>query len=245
MFRVSFVGEVEGRAGAKLIGDVLGKSRVVMITLDNDFGRSLADGFKQVAARFGIKIVSEYEYGIGDRGFGSLVTKVKADAPEAIYASGYFFTAAPLVVKLRAAGIDAPIIGQEGYDSENFIALAGPAAEGVLITTSLDRDSRSPATRDFVAGYEKMTGQQPDMVAASAHAAVRVAAEALRKAGVSDPAALRAAIEESDVTTAVGRIRFNDLGEVRKDVQVQIVRDGDWHRFSVISDPELLAPPSK
>jgi hypothetical protein len=28
-------------------------------------------------------------------------------------------------------------------------------------------------------------------------------------------------------------------------VQVQIVKDANWHRHSVISDPELLAPPEK
>jgi branched-chain amino acid transport system substrate-binding protein len=46
-----------------------------------------------------------------------------------------------LVSQLRSAGIDVPVIGQEGYDSEKFIDIAGPSSEGVLITTSLDRDS--------------------------------------------------------------------------------------------------------
>jgi branched-chain amino acid transport system substrate-binding protein len=44
---------------------------------------------------------------------------------------------------------------------------------------------------------------------------------------------------------STGQISFNALGEVQKDVQVQIVKDGNWHRHSVISDPVLLAPPSK
>ncbi len=44
VFRTSFVGEVQGRGGAKLIGAGLGKKRVVLITLQNDFGKSLAAG---------------------------------------------------------------------------------------------------------------------------------------------------------------------------------------------------------
>lgn len=48
VFRTSFLGEVQGRAGAKLIGDILGKKRVVIITLKNDFGKSLAAGYKKV-----------------------------------------------------------------------------------------------------------------------------------------------------------------------------------------------------
>jgi branched-chain amino acid transport system substrate-binding protein len=42
---------------------------------------------------------------------------------------------------------------------------------------------------------------------------------------------------------STGVISFNDLGEVRKDVQVQVVKDGAFHRHSVISDAKLLAPP--
>ncbi len=244
VFRTSFVGEVQGRAGAKLIGETLGKKRVVVITLQNDFGKSLAAGFKEAAGAFGIEIVNEYEYSIKDRQFGPIVSKVKADAPEAIYASGYFFTAGPLVSQLRSAGVEVPVIGQEGYDSEKFIEIAGPAAEGVIITTSLDRDSDVPETRDFIAAFEKKAGFKADMVAASAHTAIKVAVAALREAGTSDRKAIRDAIAATSLQASTGTISFNGLGEVRKDVQVQMVSDGAWRRHSVISDPDLLAPPT-
>jgi branched-chain amino acid transport system substrate-binding protein len=242
VFRTSFVGEVQGRAGAKLVGEDLGAKRVVLITLNNDFGKSLVAGFKEKAADFGIEVVGEYEYGIKDRQFGPIVASVKADDPDAIYATGYFFTAGPLVRQLRGAGIQAFIIGQEGYDSEKFIEIAGDAAEGVIITTSLDRDSSSPETKDFIAAFEKKAGFKADMVAASAHTAVKVAAAALAVAG-SDPEALRDAIAGISLVASTGTISFNGLGEVKKDVQVQTVKDGAWHHYSVISDEALLAPP--
>ncbi|MCP5368772.1 MAG: ABC transporter substrate-binding protein [Hyphomicrobiales bacterium] len=245
VFRTSFVGEVQGRAGAKLIGGMLGKKRVVMITLQNDFGKSLAAGFREAAGKFGITVVAEYPYSIKDRQFGPIVSKVKADKPEAIYASGYFFTAGPLVSQLRAAGIDVPVIGQEGYDSEKFIEIAGKAAEGVIITTSLDRDSDKAETKHFIAAFEKKAGYKADMVAASGHTAMKVLIEAMRKAGTTDKKAIRDAIAAAKVEASTGTISFNGLGEVRKDVQVQVVKDGAWHHHSVISDPDLLAPPSK
>jgi branched-chain amino acid transport system substrate-binding protein len=245
VFRTSFLGEVQGRGGAKLIGNVIGKKRVVMITLQNDFGKSLAAGFKEAASNYGIKIVNEYQYSIKDRQFGPIVAKVKADKPDAIYASGYYFTAGPLVSQLRAAGITVPIIGQEGYDSQKFIEIAGKAAEGVIITTSLDRDSDVPETKDFIEAFEKKAGFKVDMVAASAHTAIMVVADALKRAGTSDPKALRDAIAKTDLKVSTGTIKFNKLGEVMKAVQVQVVRDGNWHRHSVIDDPALLAPPSQ
>ena len=245
VFRTSFVGEVQGRAGAKLIGEMMGHQRVVMITLNNDFGKSLANGFKEKAADFGIDIVNEYEYSIKDREFGAIVSKVKSDAPDAIYASGYFFTAGPLVRQLRAGGIEAPVIGQEGYDSQKFIEIAGPDAEGVIITTSLDRDSADAVTQDFIGGFEAKAGYPSDMVAASAHTAVLVMADAMARASDLSAGALRTAIASASVTASTGQISFNALGEVEKDVQVQIVKDGNWHHYAVIADRELLAPPAE
>src|SRR3546814_18945347 len=52
VFRTSFMGEVQGRAGAKLVGDILKKKRVVRITLQNDFGKSLDAGFHGAARKF-------------------------------------------------------------------------------------------------------------------------------------------------------------------------------------------------
>ena len=243
VFRTSFMGEVQGRAGALLIGQTMQRKRVVMITLKNDFGKSLAAGFKAEAANYGIEIINEYEYSIRDRQFGPIVAKVRSDQPDAIYASGYFFTAGPLVRQLRSGGVAAPVIGQEGYDSEQFIKIAGPAAEGVLITTSLDRDSTDSEARAFITEYEKFSGNKVDMVSASTHTAINVVVAALRMAGTSNPDAIRDAISKTSLKAATGHISFNQLGEVRKNVQVQIVRGGDWHYHSEIRDRVLLAPP--
>ena len=242
-FRTSFVGEVQGRAGAKLAGEILKKKQAVLITLNNDFGKSLVTGFREKAESYGITIVNEYPYSIKDRQFGPIVAKVKADNPDVIYATGYFFTAGPLVSQLRAAGVKATIIGQEGFDTQTFIKIAGPASEGVIITTSLDRDSNSQESQDFIAQYEKMFNHKTDMVAASGHTAVKVAADAIKRAGSTDRSAVRDAIAKTNLTASTGTISFNSLGEVIKNVQVQIVKDGQFRHYAVISDPELLAPP--
>ena len=245
MFRASTMGEVQGRAGAKLIGDVLGKKKVALVTLKNDFGQALAAGFKDGAPKFGIQITGEYEYGMSDRQFGPMISRLKADNPEAIYASGYFFTAGPLVSQLRAAGITVPVIGQEGYDSEKFIEIAGAAAEGVYVTTSLDRDSASPVTKSYLADFRKTVGSGSDMVAASTYSATFIAIEAMKKAGTTSREAIRDAIAGGTFETPVGKLTFNDLHEVNKDVQVQIVKDKAFRRHSVISDPVFLAAPTK
>lgn len=243
MFRTAAMGEVQGRAGSMLVHN-LGKKRVAVVTLKNDFGQALAAGFKEGAAKFGLQIVNEYEYGMQDRQFGALVSKVKSDNPDIIYASGYFFTAGPLVSQLRAAGVTAPIIGQEGYDSDKFIEIAGAAAEGTYLTTSLDRDSDAPATKNFMSEFRKATGVNADMVAAGTYTATSVLIEGLQKTGGKGGEALKNALAGGTFETPIGKLAFNDLHEVKKDVQVQVVKDKAFHRHSVISGP-LLSPPSK
>ncbi|MBM3354801.1 MAG: branched-chain amino acid ABC transporter substrate-binding protein [Betaproteobacteria bacterium] len=246
VFRTSFMGEVQGRAAAKLIGDNLKKKKVTLVTLNNDFGQALSAGFKEVAGRFGIQIAAEHTYAMGDRQFGSIVASVKKDDPEALYVSGYFFNGGPLVAQLRAGGVTVPIIGTEGFDTHNFIAIAKDAAEGVMITTSLDRDSSAAPMRRFIADFETKFKVPADMVAASTHTALYVVAEGLRRGGVDDGARIRAAISGlKDFEVATGRISFNELGEVYKAAQIQVIRGGKFRHFATIDDPVLLAPPTK
>jgi len=137
------------------------------------------------------------------------------------------------------------VIGQEGYDSQHYIEIAGAAAEGTIITTSLDRDSSSAETQDFIKAFEAKTGNKSDMVAASAHTAIKVLAAAMTVAGTTDRAAIRDAIAATTLIASTGTISFNALGEVQKSVQVQIVKDGNWHHYTVIDDAALLAPPTE
>jgi branched-chain amino acid transport system substrate-binding protein len=244
-FRTFTMGSVEGKAGAKLIADTLKLKRVALLTLRNDFGQSLAGGFKEGAAKLGLTIVNEYEYGLNDRQFGPIVAKLKADAPDAIYATGYYFTGGPLVNQIRAGGITIPIVGQAGFDSDKFIEIAGPAAEGVLITTSLNRESKDASVQKFLTDFQARTKTRADMVAASAHAAVNVAAAALKQAGPDDSKKIREAIAGVDMPTVVGRVKFNSRGELVHDVEVQVVKNGSYVSQGVVSDPILLAPPER
>ena len=190
-------------------------------------------------------MVGEHEYSMQDRQFGPMIAALKSQNPDVIYASGYFYTAGPLVNQLRAAGVTATIIGQEGYDSDKFMEIAGPASEGVLVTTSLDRDSANPATKTFLMDYKAAYSTGADMVAAATYTATQVVIDGLNKTGGKGGAALRDAMAAGTYDSPIGKLSFNDLHEVKKDIQVQIVKDKAFHRHSVISDAVLLAPPSK
>lgn len=243
MFRVTSVGEVQGRAGALVVGKVLGKKKAVVLTIKTDFGKTLVAGFKDAAPKFGVEIVKEYEYGPGDRQFGPLIASIRADNPDVIYATGFYFTGGPLVSQIRAAGIAAPIVGPESFSSQKFIEIAGQAAEGTVITNVIDWSTTKAEVRDFLAEFEKRTGGKAEAVAAQAYAAATVLVEALKAAKSTDPEKIRDALEKTDVDTTIGRVSFNKLREVRKTFPISIVRNGAWQGHGVVDDMVLLTPP--
>jgi branched-chain amino acid transport system substrate-binding protein len=247
VFRNSFLGTIQGKAGAYLAAKILNARTASILVIDIDFGRALAAGFKAQAAGYGLRILSEDAYPSGEKEFSPLLTKIRALNPDVIYATAYFAEAAQIVRQAKALGIASKIIGQEGYDSPKFIELAGPAAEGTIITTNLDRDDPRPVAQQFMRRYKARYGIDADMVGASSYDAVRVLAAAMERAGVVSPPRIRDAIYRiSNFDGVTGIIRgYNKLGEVLKAVQVQIVRGGRFRRFAVIDDLTVITPPSE
>lgn len=242
-FRMGLLGPVQGRVGAQLVHDLQVK-RVAILTIQNDFGRSLEAGFRDHAARLGLQTVFADLYPPGNQNFTPVLARIRASGAEALYASGYYAEAANLVRQARALGMQIPIIGQEGYDSPKFIELAGPAAEGVLITTTLDRDSRNPEVRGFLSKYRQKVGISADMVAASGYSALKVLAMAVEKAGRLDPATVGWTLRSmANLETAVGHVyRFTEDGDPVKTATVQVVRKGEFRRFRNYTALQLLRP---
>ncbi len=246
VFRTDILGSIQGKAAAKLIGDTLGKKRVVITIMKNDYGKSLARGFKSVAAKYGITVVQGISVFPARPPVRPIVSSIKADNPEVIFDTGYWFVAAPFVSQLRAGGVTAVVVGQEGYDGVKFIEIAKKAAEGVIIVTALDRDTKDPAVLKFMKEFKARVGYGADMVGASGHAAVMVAVAALKKAGkIDDRASVRNALTSIQVQAITGNLSFNALGEVQKSLKVQIVKGGRWRYHSEIKDKMLLTPPNK
>jgi len=242
-FRMGLLGPVQGRVGAQLVHD-LGAKRVAVLTIQNDFGRSLEAGFREHAGKVGLEIVFAELYPPGNQNFTPVLARIRASRAEALYASGYYAEAANLVRQAKSLGLRIPIIGQEGYDSPKFVELAGPAAEGVLLTTTLDRDSRNPEVQNFLTKYKAKAGIPADMVAASGYSALKVLGMAVQKAGRLDPAAVAWTLKSmANLDTAVGHVYyFTEDGDPVKTVTVQVVRKGEFRRFRNYTAMALVKP---
>jgi branched-chain amino acid transport system substrate-binding protein len=247
MFRLVHLGEPQGAATALYIGKTLGIKKVSTITMDNDYGQATMDGFLQAAGKYGIEVLNKYSYSLKDRQFGSIVASIKRDNPDAIYATGYFFTAGPLVSQLRAAGVTVPIIGSQAFDSEKFVEIAGPAADGTYIIDSFDRDRKDEALQKFFAEFKNRAGYAPEGVAAITYSAVKLMADGIKRANSADPEKVRDALAATkDFPLLEGSMNaFNGLHEIIMPISVNVIKDGKFKSADQITDLDAFAPPEK
>jgi branched-chain amino acid transport system substrate-binding protein len=99
---------------------------------------------------------------------------------------------------LRSAGVDAPVFGGDGYDSEELWQQA--EVQDVYFTTHayLGADSVDPLVQEFRAAYAAAyNSAEPDAFAALGFDTARLIMEAIRAAGTTTPGAVRQALAET------------------------------------------------
>jgi branched-chain amino acid transport system substrate-binding protein len=247
-FRGVTLGPPQGKGAAKFIADKFPKAKVTMLTMNNDFGQSISDGFKADAAKDGLTLIKEYTFGLGERQFGPIIASVKADNPDVIYAIGYYFVGGPLVAQLRAAGLTQPIVAAQAFDSMKLMEIAKDAANGVFVVGGMDRLRKDPPDLQlFEAEFKKRAGYDTEAVAANCYSAVMLVADAMKRAGSTDPKKVRDALAATkDFPMLTGKLGyFNAIGEMYMPLEVTVVKDGTFIGAAVIDDKTILAPPAK
>ncbi len=243
IFRVGTLATVEGRAGAYFAVKTLGAKRIAVLTIDNDFGSSLTQGFVEEAKKLGAQIVYTTKYPIGETEFRTILDALKNSKPDVIYATAYYAEASHIVYQAKQLGIYVPIIGQEGYDSPKFIQLSKDnASNGTLITTDLNRNSSKPIVQWFLKTYKEKYGISADMVSASTFDAVQVAARGLKNGTTADKIREGILSIKSLQTSVTDIEHYTKSREVYRPLTVQIVLAGKFHSFYEITEPSILNP---
>jgi len=245
-FRNGFLGTVEGKCAAYVSVKMLKAKKIALLTSDNDFGRTLAKGFHEYIEKEakGTKIIYAQTYPFKEKDFKAYLSKIKELAPDLIFASGYYFQTGPIVNQAREMGMKMHILGEEGADSPKFLEIAAKAAEGFVIVTNLNRDDPRPDVQAFLKEYQKQYGIQPDMVGASAYDGFMIIIDGIKRSkSLKGPAIRKAIAGTRNYNGLTGVIKgFTDIGEVVKEVQVQIVKNGEFHKLGVVSDIKLITP---
>ena len=137
----------------------------------------------------------------------------------------------PIVKQIRDAGITGPIVGGDGYDTPDLVKVAGPATSNVFFTTHalMDAANGTDGIKKFMADYKAAYGNDPENAfAALGYDTVFLLADAIKRAGGTDSAAVKAALESTkDFPGITGKITFADGSHVpQKGVTIIDVENG-------------------
>jgi branched-chain amino acid transport system substrate-binding protein len=228
VFRVCFVDSFQGQAMASFAHQTLKLQRLAILTdVKSDYSLGLAEVFRRRFAELGGVLVGEGSYSKGDTDFRAVLTKLKSQQPEAIFIPGYYSDAGPIARQARELGLQAVLLGGDGWDSGGRLAeLGGPAVEGAYYSTHFSPQNPTQAVRRFLQSYQAHFGRLPDALGALGYDAARVGIAGLRATGGKGGEALRAAIADTRGFDGVtGKITLGkDRNAVKSAVVVRLVK---------------------
>ncbi|MGW0587770.1 branched-chain amino acid ABC transporter substrate-binding protein [Streptosporangium sp. NPDC002607] len=130
--------------------------------------------------------------------YSANITNVLAKKPDFVYWTGYFQEGGLIARQLRQAGYKGSIMVGDGSVSPKLVEIAGAeAAEGLYATMTQTPDTLEGA-EGWIDAYKKKYGAEPGPYSNQAYDAVRLAAEAVTKAGGTDGTKVIAALEAID-----------------------------------------------
>jgi branched-chain amino acid transport system substrate-binding protein len=199
IFRVCFIDPFQGEVMAKFAANTLkAKKAAILFDSNSDYSKGLTQFFKNSFQKLGGQIVAEQAYAQRDRDFTGQLTQIRSLNPDVIYVPGYYQEVGVIAKQAKQLGINAPLLGGDGWDSPQLWELGGESLNGNYISNHYSVDDPTPVIQDFVARYKaKYAGVAPDALAALAYDAMMVLADSIKRANGTECTALRTAIAQT------------------------------------------------
>jgi len=207
-FRVCFIDPYQGAVAAGYAADVLkAKTAAVLYDVGDDYSQGLTEFFEQFFVKKGGTIVAKEGFKTGDVDFRPQLSKIKAANPEVIFMPYFFKEVALSSNQARELGINAILMGGDGWPSEQLISMAKDAVEGSFFVNHLDYDD--PEVQDFKTRYKAKYDKDVELNGYLVHDAVLMFVDALTKAGEANGEKIAQALETTDIKGITGRIKIS------------------------------------
>jgi branched-chain amino acid transport system substrate-binding protein len=192
--------------------DLRAGSAFLLVDRGSDFTRALARFFRQRFVARGGTVTGRLSYPSGERDFSSAMARIRAQrpAPDVLFFSALPSEAGRLVRQARAAGLTQPILSGDGFDTPLLTRLGGTGADDVYYSTHVALDGSARRIRRFVAAYRERYRHKPENAfAALGYDTMRLIADAIRRAGTTEPGAIRRALAATrDFAMITGTISY-------------------------------------
>lgn len=214
IFRTTGRDDQQAPIAANYIAQKLHAKKVAILHDKQSYGQGLAASVKATLAADKVPVLLFEGINAGESDYSALITKLKAQSIDVVYYGGYFPEMGLLMRQAREQGLKAIFFGPEGAGNKNLNAIAGPAAEGMLLTQPADfaadpanaaiRQAFLDKHRDPVGGFQLPT-----------YAALQVLSAAIAGAHSSDPTKVAAYMHSHSFKTAIGTIEFTPKGDLK------------------------------
>ncbi len=217
VFRVCGRDDQQGGVAGAIIAERFKGKRVAIVHDKTTYGQGLADETRKAMAAKGLKDVLYEGVNKDDKDFTALVSKIKAANADLVYWGGLHDTGGIIVRQMRDQGVKAPLMGGDGITDDEFASIAGPGAEGTLMTFSPDPRT-NPKNKAIVELFRKKRGFEPQAYTLYSYAAVQIIKQAADEAKSLDPKRVAAVINSGKTfSTVLGDITFDKKGDVSND----------------------------
>ncbi len=217
-----------------------GLKKIAIITVSNGFGQSGREQLKALAKDYGIELVADELFGPKDVDMTPQLTRIRAKNPDAVICWGTNPGPAIVAKNMRQLGMKQQLFMSHGVASKRFIALAGEAAEGIILPAGKilvahqlpDTDPQKKLLLSYLKRYKARYGEEPSAFGGHAYDAFLLLKQALEKAG-ADRAKIRKALENARGIVGIHGVfnmsptDHNGLDEKTAFVLVRI-KNGDW-----------------
>ncbi len=231
MFRACFLDPTQGETMALYAKEELKVTKVGVVYDDSDdYSKGVAEAFKAEAEELGLE-VAFYEGGLpagknDER--NTMITKIKSENPDAVFAPIYYQDAALLAQGLRKVGYDKPLLGADGFDGVlSQLEGTGDYSAANNVYFSNHYCSSEASIQEFITKYQNKYGKTPTSFAALAYDSVMMAAKAMESAKSTDKEAVKAALQTETFTGLLtGDIKFDASGDPIKTISICEYKDG-------------------
>ncbi len=230
IFRICFIDDFQGTVMAKFARETLKLKRVAILSsVSSAQSVGLAKYFRERFTSASTAIAAEQKYSEGEKDFRAQLTAIKAAGADGIFVPGYYAEAALICKQARDLGLTLPLLGVDGWESPDLLAIAGAAAEGCYLSTHFSPESKAPVVVAFNERYQKRWGLSANALSVLGYDATMLAIDAIRRAGSTDGAKIRDALAATkDYPAVTGAITFDTNRNPTKNAVVLTVKNGTF-----------------
>ncbi len=242
IFRICFIDPFQGEALANFAMKTLHAKRAgILLDTRQDYSIGLANSFRETIRKNGAEISGEQSYSTGDKDFRAALTSMRASNPDVIFIPGYYSEVSLIVRQARELGITCPLLGGDGWDSEELTKGAEKDFTNTYFSNHFSTEDPDPAVQNFVKKYNAKYSKAPDAMAALGYDAALILADAIKRAGSTDSKKLRDAIADTKNFAGVtGSITIDKDRNASKPLTILQIVDGKYHfaqRISATGEP--------